>query len=139
VVGAAIALNLLFGLPLAWGVSLTALDVIIVLFLQHRGFRYVEALVVTLILLIAAAFAIEIWMARPALLEVAAGFVPRVDHTVAELMTNASASNRCRTNLLQQLYLKRWSTIAFCFRARQEKSDRAKSARIVLVMCARFR
>src|SRR5436190_17802634 len=41
VIGAAIALNLLFGLPLAWGVSLTALDVIIVLFLQHRGLRYV--------------------------------------------------------------------------------------------------
>src|SRR4029078_7396866 len=44
-IGAAIALNLLFGLPLIWGVCLTALDVLIVLFLQHRGFRYVEALV----------------------------------------------------------------------------------------------
>src|SRR5256885_2554679 len=42
VIGAAIALNLLFGLPLVWGVCLTALDVLIVLFLQHRGFRYVE-------------------------------------------------------------------------------------------------
>src|SRR4029079_14655493 len=41
VVGAAIALNLLFGLPLIWGVCLTALDVLIVLFLQNRGFRYV--------------------------------------------------------------------------------------------------
>ena len=46
VIGAAIALNLLFGLPLIWGVCLTALDVLVVLFLQHRGFRYVEALVV---------------------------------------------------------------------------------------------
>src|SRR5207249_10305584 len=45
VVGAAIALNLLFHLPLVWGVILTAFDVLIVLFLQHRGFRYVEALV----------------------------------------------------------------------------------------------
>src|ERR1051326_7387601 len=43
VIGAAIALNLLFHLPLLWGVVLTALDVLIVLFLQHRGFRYVEA------------------------------------------------------------------------------------------------
>ena len=50
VLGAAIALNLLFGLPLIWGVCLTALDVLVVLFLQHRGFRYVEALVVALIL-----------------------------------------------------------------------------------------
>ena len=51
VIGAAIALNLLFGLPLIWGVTLTALDVLIVLYLQNRGFRYVEALVVGLILL----------------------------------------------------------------------------------------
>src|SRR5712675_1169301 len=43
VLGAAIALNLLLGLPLIWGVCLTALDVLVVLFLQHRGFRYVEA------------------------------------------------------------------------------------------------
>src|SRR5438093_3064490 len=49
VIGAAIALNLLFHVPLTWGVTLTALDVLIVLFLQHRGFRYVEALVVGLI------------------------------------------------------------------------------------------
>src|SRR5712675_2237320 len=65
VIGAAIALNLLFGLPLIWGVCLTALDVLIVLFLQHRGFRYVEALVVALIFLIAGSFAIELWLARP--------------------------------------------------------------------------
>src|SRR3989442_3171898 len=77
VVGAAIALNLLFGLPLAWGVSLTALDVIIVLFLQHRGFRYVEALVVALIVLIAGSFAVEILLSRPDLTAVATGFIPR--------------------------------------------------------------
>src|SRR3984885_3009059 len=52
VIGAAIALNLLLGLPLIWGVCLTALDVLVVLFLQHRGFRYVEALVIALIALI---------------------------------------------------------------------------------------
>ena len=49
VIGAAIALNLLFGLPLIWGVCLTALDVLIVLFLQHRGFRGLEAFVLSLI------------------------------------------------------------------------------------------
>src|SRR5215210_2746794 len=79
VIGAAIALNLLFGLPLIWGVCLTALDVLIVLFLQHRGFRYVEALVVGLILLIAGSFAIELWLSRPALAGVAVGFIPRVE------------------------------------------------------------
>src|ERR1700674_3447565 len=65
VIGAAIALNLLIGLPLIWGVSLTALDVLIVLFLQHRGFRYVEALVIALIVAIAACFGVELWLARP--------------------------------------------------------------------------
>src|SRR5262245_20166697 len=77
VIGAAIALNLLFGLPLVWGVCLTALDVLIVLFLQHHGFRYVEALVVALIVAIAGSFAIEVWLSRPDLTAVAAGFIPR--------------------------------------------------------------
>src|SRR5712672_1552263 len=65
VIGSAIALNLLFGLPLIWGVLITSLDVLIVLFLQNRGFRYVEALVVALILMIAGCFAVELWLAKP--------------------------------------------------------------------------
>ena len=79
VIGAAIALNLLFGLPLIWGVSLTALDVLLILFLQHRGFRYVEALVVALIVAIAGSFAIQIFLARPAVGALVAGFVPQPD------------------------------------------------------------
>src|SRR6266851_200841 len=79
VIGAAIALNLLFGLPLIWGVCLTALDVLIVLFLQHKGFRYVEALVIGLIVAIAAAFAVEMLLSHPHYTAVAAGFVPRLD------------------------------------------------------------
>src|SRR5207244_12611902 len=79
VIRAAIALNLLFGLPLIWGVCLTALDVLIVLFLQHRGFRYVEALVISLIALIAGSFAVELWLSRPDLTALAVGFVPRVE------------------------------------------------------------
>ena len=77
VIGAAIALNLLFGLPLVWGVTLTALDVLIVLFLQNRGFRYVEALVIALILAIAGSFAVELWLSRPEVPAVAIGFIPR--------------------------------------------------------------
>jgi manganese transport protein len=77
VIGAAIALNLLFHLPLLWGVVLTALDVLIVLFLQNRGFRYVEALVIALIALIAGSFAVELWLSRPDVVDVAAGFIPR--------------------------------------------------------------
>jgi manganese transport protein len=79
VIGAAIALNLLFGLPLIWGVCLTAFDVLIVLFLQHHGFRYVEALVVALIVMIAGSFAVELWLSRPDLIAVARGFVPQVE------------------------------------------------------------
>src|SRR5258706_5654052 len=79
VIGSAIALQLLFGLPLIWGVSLTALDVLVILFLQHRGFRYVEALVVSLIALIAGSFAVELWLSRPELTGVAAGFIPRTE------------------------------------------------------------
>jgi manganese transport protein len=79
VIGAAIALNLLFGLPLIWGVCLTALDVFVVLYLQNRGFRYVEALVVGLIVAIAACFAAELWFAKPDWAGVAAGFIPRAE------------------------------------------------------------
>src|SRR5262245_31674723 len=79
VLGAAIALNLLIGLPLIWGVCLTALDVLVVLFLQHRGFRYVEALVVSLIVLIAGSFAVELWLSKPAFGALTLGFVPRTE------------------------------------------------------------
>jgi manganese transport protein len=76
VIGSAIALNLLFGLPLAIGVCLTSADVLIVLYLQHHKFRYVEALVVVLIAGIAAAFALELAYSRPDLMAVARGFLP---------------------------------------------------------------
>src|SRR3989475_467712 len=77
VIGSAIALNLLFGIPLPVGIAITALDVLLVLFLQHKGFRLVEALVVALIATIAACFLFEIIIARPDMMAVAAGFVPR--------------------------------------------------------------
>jgi manganese transport protein len=79
VLGSAIALQLLFGLPLIWGVCLTSLDVLIVLYMQHRGFRYVELIVVTLILGIAGCFAVELAMARPALGAMMTGFIPRTE------------------------------------------------------------
>jgi manganese transport protein len=76
VLGAAIALNLLFGLPILVGVVLTAFDVLVVLYLQQHRFRYVEVLVVLLILGIAGAFAVELWLSQPALRAVLAGFIP---------------------------------------------------------------
>src|SRR5215469_11748507 len=79
VLGSAVALKLLFGLPLLAGVIITAFDVLIVLALQGRGFRLIEAFVVTLIATIAACFAYEIFFARPLWLEAAHGFLPRVE------------------------------------------------------------
>jgi manganese transport protein len=76
VIGSAIALNLLFGIPLPLGIVITALDVLLVLFLQHKGFRLLEALVVALIATIAGCFLFEIAIARPVLAEVFRGFVP---------------------------------------------------------------
>ena len=79
VVGSAIGLQLLFGIPLIWGCGITALDVLIVLLLQHRGFRYLEALVVTLILTIGGCFAVELFIAKPDAAGVFAGFIPRLE------------------------------------------------------------
>ena len=77
VIGAAIALQLLFGLPLIWGVSLTSLDVLVVLYLQKHGFRWVEALVVLLILGIAGSFAVELYLSRPDVGAMLWGFLPK--------------------------------------------------------------
>lgn len=74
--GSAIALQLLFGLPLVWGVCLTALDVLALLFLQSKGFRYVEALVIMLVATIGTCFAAEILFSRPDVASIAQGFLP---------------------------------------------------------------
>jgi manganese transport protein len=76
VIGTAIALNLLFHIPLVWGVCLTALDVLLVLWLAHRGFRWLEGLVVSLVVLIGVCFGIELLFAHPAFRDIAGGFVP---------------------------------------------------------------
>jgi manganese transport protein len=79
VLGSAVALKLLLGLPLLAGVLLTSLDVLLVLALQGRGFRLIEALVVTLIATIAGCFAYEIFFAQPLWLEAARGFLPNAE------------------------------------------------------------
>ena len=77
VIGSAIALQLLFGIPLPWGIAITSLDVLIVLYLQNKGFRLLEALVVALIVTIAACFLFEIVISRPELGGLFGGFLPR--------------------------------------------------------------
>jgi len=76
VVGSAIALNLLFHIPLIWGVLITTLDVLLLLLLQQRGFRYIEALVIVLIGTIAACFGLELLFSKPDIAAVLEGFIP---------------------------------------------------------------
>ena len=81
--GSAIALNLLFGIPMVVGVCITALDVILLLMLQQRGFRYLEAVVLSRVGVIGACFAATLAMAHPAWREVAGALLPR-----AEILSN---------------------------------------------------
>ncbi|HWA83679.1 MAG TPA: Nramp family divalent metal transporter, partial [Fimbriimonadaceae bacterium] len=77
VIGAAIALNLLFHIPMVLGVVITGLDVLIVLAMQHRGFRWIEGLVVALIATMMVIFALELIYARPDWFGVLGGLIPR--------------------------------------------------------------
>jgi manganese transport protein len=76
VIGSAIALNLLFGIPLPWGIAITSLDVLLILYLQNKGFRLLEALVIVLIATIAGCFLFEILISKPDAMGVLKGFVP---------------------------------------------------------------
>ncbi len=77
VIGTAIGLNLLFGIPLEIGVVITALDVALILWLQGKGFRLLESVVIALTLVIFACFAVEMAYAQPAIGEVLSGFIPQ--------------------------------------------------------------
>ena len=83
VIGTAIALQLLFGLPLLWGILLTGLDVFVVLALQRLGFRWLEAFIISLLVIIAGCFAVELAWSQPVWGDVALGFLPS-----AEVVTN---------------------------------------------------
>jgi manganese transport protein len=85
VIGSAIALNLLFGLPLTWGVAITALDVLVILFFQYKGFRFIEAVVAALIFTIIGAFVFEIIASHPQIFPLISGLLPH-----PEVVTNPS-------------------------------------------------
>jgi manganese transport protein len=78
-IGAAIALNLLFGLPLIWGLCITAFDVLLLLALQGKGFRYIEAFIMALIATIAGCFAIELFLSKPDWNAALTGYVPTLE------------------------------------------------------------
>jgi manganese transport protein len=105
VIGSAIALNLLFGIPLVWGVCLTAFDVLLILLLQHKGFRYLEALVITLVATIGACFAAELIMAQPDLSHVARGLIPTSQIVTNPLMLYIAIGILGATVMPHNLYL----------------------------------
>src|SRR5438309_2875331 len=105
VIGSAIALNLLFKIPLTWGVCITALDVLVVMFLQNKGFRYIEALVVTLILTIGACFLMEIIFSRPNAAAVFGGFAPKFDIIRNTQMLSVAIGIHRATVMPHNLYL----------------------------------
>ncbi len=85
VIGSAIALNLLFGIPLSVGVVITVIDVFLILFLQSRGFRYIESIVGGLIFVIFASFLYEIFLSKPGIFPLLEGLIPK-----KEIITNPS-------------------------------------------------
>jgi manganese transport protein len=78
VLGMAIGLNLLFGLPILWGVSVAILDTFLILYLQRKGIRYMEAFILSLVGIIGVSFFLELLFAQPQLGEMATGFIPGI-------------------------------------------------------------
>ncbi len=105
VIGSAIALNLLFGIPLLWGVCLTALDVLLILLLQNRGFRYLEAFVLALVLTIGVCFGVEVVLSRPDMAAVVRGLVPTTQIVTNPLMLYIAIGILGATVMPHNLYL----------------------------------
>jgi manganese transport protein len=105
VIGSAIALNLLFGIPLIWGVCLTAFDVLLILLLQNKGFRWLEAFVISLVITIGACFAVELFMAKPAIAEIMRGLVPTTQIVSNPLMLYIAIGILGATVMPHNLYL----------------------------------
>lgn len=78
IIGMAIGLNLLFSLPLIWGVSLTILDTFLLLFLMNKGMRGMEAFIVSMVFIVGVSFLTEMFIVRPELIDVASGFKPSI-------------------------------------------------------------
>ena len=85
IIGTAIALQLLFNVPLIMGICLTALDTLLILFLQSKGFRYLEAFIFSLMILVAGCFAAELALAQPEITAILKGFIPH-----REIIANSS-------------------------------------------------
>src|SRR5881398_2361110 len=105
VVGSAIGLQLLFGIPLVWGCIITASDVLLVLYLQTKGFRYVEAIVITLIATIGGCFAAELIFSKPSPTGILLGFIPNPGIVANQEMLYVSIGILGATVMPHNLYL----------------------------------
>jgi manganese transport protein len=105
VIGTAIGLNLVFGIPLEIGIFLTALDVFLILYLQRLGFRWIEALIITLLFITAICFAIQIMLADPDWGAVIRGFVPTTQIVTDSNMLYLALSILGATVMPHNLYL----------------------------------
>jgi manganese transport protein len=105
VVGSAIGLQLLFGVPLVWGCLITASDVLLVLYLQTKGFRYIEAIVITLIVIIGGCFLAEMTFSKPSLGGILLGFVPGPHIVANQEMLYVSIGILGATVMPHNLYL----------------------------------
>ncbi|WP_185860977.1 Nramp family divalent metal transporter [Blattabacterium cuenoti] len=76
IIGSVLALKLLFGIPITWGVLITVIDVLIILFFQYKGFRYIESVVAALIFTILICFSFEIISSKPEIFSILKGIVP---------------------------------------------------------------
>src|SRR6267143_380952 len=131
VLGSAVALNLLFHVPLLLGVLLTALDVLIVLALQGRGFRLIEAFVITLIASIGLCFAYEIFFAHPIWREAARGFIPRAEILRNKEMLYIAIGILGATVMPHNLYLH--SSIVQTRAFGQKKSEKREALRYATI------
>ena len=105
VIGSAIALNLLFGIPLVWGVIITAADVLMILALQSKGWRAIETIVAGLVFLIGGCFIYEIVASRPDLPEMLRGFIPTTQIVVNPGMLYIAIGILGATVMPHNLYL----------------------------------
>lgn len=105
VIGTAIALNLLFGLPLPLGIVITVVDVFLLLLLQNRGFRMVEALVITLVATTGLCFLYEMFLSRPDLGQVARGYIPSAEVVRDPMMLYIAMGILGATVMPHNLYL----------------------------------
>jgi manganese transport protein len=105
VVGSAIGLQLLFKIPLVWGCLITASDVMLVLYLQTKGFRYIEAIVITLIAIIGGCFAAELVFSKPSISGILSGLVPGPQIVANQGMLYVSIGILGATVMPHNLYL----------------------------------